>query len=184
MSQSLNFSALVKMLFYNIDISNLSADSIINQFHPIAEKHVVGKKSYSLFNSHAIKKDLFTSKTTHQFKFKNSPVEQLTIDAGYINFDIASANGLNKVINVEWVMHFQDKQKADVFFEFLEIKFSTVSDIKKAGTLEFNPGKYIEFSNRTMLNKAAINDIALFFSKSSANAMYEIKLLLYNDFSE
>ena len=48
MSQIMTFDNAVQQLYFNVDITNKSIDSIINQFNNVAIEHNVSKSQFSL----------------------------------------------------------------------------------------------------------------------------------------
>lgn len=184
----LTFTEALCHLYFDIDINDNSAHNTLGKFSREKRLVVEGKASsiWSLSTSTAMQTRESAEKKIYTFRMIRSPLENMSIDAGYIRIGIGESEEERKVLDFEWCVLLSSKIDADAWFEHLKIFFGPVStkhkyeegDDDKLGYI-----RYAQFSSRTV-PIGEIRDIAISLVKSLDGSYYEVRLYHYNDFME
>jgi hypothetical protein len=183
MSQTITFNKAVQQLYFNVDVKNVSVDTIISELSNIANEHKVSKGTTSLSVNLDMNMDGSAKKVSHVFKFNKSPLPSISVDTGYIKITVGEVGGDKKIIDIDWCFQFLSKTDAEKFFAELNKIFIPISTKQKIGADELNSGQYAEFSIRGE-NAGWIRDVTFFFGKSVVTNKYEVRFIPYNEFME
>lgn len=179
-AQTMTFDSAVKSLYFEVDIIK-AENSIVDSFMKVPQLHhndkVVRQSNLNLYIQLNTKKEAWSSK--HVFTFNESPLPSLKIDSGYIEVNIGEAEGIKKMLALNWYLQFDSKTDAIKYFEKIKELFSGLSTIKKF-EYDRDVGHIAQFSTRKQTDKG-IRDITLFLYKSLQTKKYEISLLLGNE---
>ncbi len=183
MSQTITFSKAVQQLYFNVDVKNVSVDTIISELSNIANEHNVNEGTSSLSVNLELNMEGNAKKVSHVFKFNKSPLPSISVDTGYIKVAVGEVGGDKKITDIDWCFQFLNKIDAEKFFAELNKIFTPVSTKQKIANDELNSGQYAEFSTRSE-NAGGIRDVTFFFGKSVVTNKYEIRFIPYNEFVE
>lgn len=185
MSQTI-FNKTINKLYFNVEISNSSAEAIIDTLLKVKDLTQKGNAivSMSFGVSLAMHNGKGAKKKTYVFSMLKSPLPTKNIDFGYIKIGVGEAGNIRKILDFEWCVQFNNKIDAENYFEDLKHLFIPIASNYRIENDERLPeGKYAEFSTREPMEKG-IKDITFLFTKSVNISMYEIKLFFYNEFME
>lgn len=181
-----SFTQALRLLYFNANINNSSADALINTFREVKDLKPDDKVklSMSLSDNLAMHTGKEVQRKTYIFRMLKSPLIKNPINSGYIRIAVGESENKKKILNLEWCIQLDNKEDAEAWFDVLKEAFiptSTKYQFEKDDTLEH--AKYAQFS--TLKEPASnIRDITVFFSKAKDSNNYEIRIYPYNEFME
>jgi len=183
MSQTLTFGKAVEQLYFNVDVTGKSPDSIINEFDMVAQEHHVSKPMSSLSVNMDMDAEGTAWKVSHTFKFSKGPLPNMANDSGYIKIGVGEIGDRKKIIEIEWCFRFQKELDAILFFEELKGIFMPLSTKQRFEDDKINPARHAEFSTRNV-NEKGVRDVTFSLGKAFNSSMYEIRFIPYNGYSK
>lgn len=180
----LQFSGVVKTLFFDMSLENTRPDEILKDLYnnPHLEAPKAISEVFSLSTNMALDATGKAKKTTFVCKMLQSPLSEIKMESGYIKLGIGEAGRIKKIIDLELCFEYNEQKDAeDVFNKLIDI-FSPLSTLEVVDREEVYPlSKHAVFSTRKKDNKG-IQDVTILFGKPDLADKYEIVILPFNEF--
>lgn len=182
MSQTVTFSQRVNQLFFGVDVSNKSG-SLVDSFSKVPQLHHRdnGVRQWNLNVFMEMKSDKAWS-SRHDFAFTESPLPDMKIESGAIELTLGETDSSQKLLGLNWRVHFSDKAAATKYFDKLKQLFGDLATSKKFEQ-DKDVGDIAQFSTRNPVDKG-VRDITLFLGKSPSTKKYEVALVFGSEFME
>ena len=181
MSQNMIFDNTVRQLYFGVEIHRSSSE-ILDSFKQIEhlEYSDNGVRQWNLNISLIMGNESDSWSSRHEFSFSKSPVSGLKIRSGKIIVTLGETNKLQKVIGIDWLVEFEKKSDAKVFYDRLINMFTPISTMQKE-EYDKRVGHIAQFSTRSESEKG-VRDVSFSFSKSLKTKKYEVRSSLMNEF--
>ena len=178
------FNSYLKKLFFNVKIEG-APNKILNDLryvNSLNEDPMV--RSWALSYSSLLNTKEETVKKTYNFKFTESPIENLKIDFGTIKVDILESKTKIKLHNCSWIISFITKRNAALYLDQLIKIFIPLSSKYSLMTGEYFPSARVAKFCPVKKSKNFLNGITFILSKSILNKNYEIELMRFTDLED
>ncbi|MBX3240736.1 MAG: hypothetical protein KIT80_00130 [Chitinophagaceae bacterium] len=182
MEQKMTFGNLINELYYGVNIKKMPVEEIVKILQSKADHFEELNLQQSLTTNLMMNLDGNVLQKSYLFTFSKSPVFLIPIDSCRIKLTIGKSNSIQKVIDIQWSMLFNDPIDGSLFFDKLKEKLIPFSSQYKIEKDDWNKGVFAQFSN-CEVSPSQINDITLFFGTSYEYGKCEISLTPFSEFA-